>query len=59
MGIRFLCTACEKKLNVKSFLAGKKGVCPKCGASIQIPLESEILSKKEAAAMAAGGEAAM
>ena len=40
MGIRFICDACHKKLNVKSFLAGKRGVCPKCGASIDIPVES-------------------
>jgi hypothetical protein len=45
MGIRFLCTACHKKLNVKGFLAGKKGVCPKCGASILIPEESQLPSK--------------
>ena len=62
MGIRFLCTACHKKLNVKSFLAGRKGVCPKCGGSIQIPLESQLPSKKEAeqgAAAAAQGETAL
>ncbi len=47
MGIRFLCTACHKKLNVKGFLAGKKGVCPKCGASILIPLESQLPGKSD------------
>lgn len=41
MGIRFLCPACNKKLNVKSFLAGKKGRCPKCNARIVIPEQSE------------------
>jgi hypothetical protein len=29
-------------LNVKSFLAGKRGVCPQCGAGLDIPLESQI-----------------
>lgn len=37
MGIRFRCQACEKKLNVKSFLGGKRGICPHCGAKIAIP----------------------
>lgn len=37
MGIKFLCTQCGHKLNVKSFLAGKKGICPKCQARVDIP----------------------
>ena len=37
MGIKFRCHACDKKLHVKSFLAGKRGVCPKCGAKVRIP----------------------
>ena len=41
MGIRFRCQACDKKLHVKSFLAGKRGVCPKCGAKIRIPAQSD------------------
>ena len=41
MGIKFRCQACDKKLHVKSFLAGKRGVCPKCGATIRIPLHSD------------------
>lgn len=41
MGIKFRCPACDKKLHVKAFLAGKRGVCPKCGAKIGIPLSSE------------------
>lgn len=36
MGIKFNCPN-GHKLNVKSFLAGKKGVCPRCGASFRIP----------------------
>jgi hypothetical protein len=41
MGIRFRCHQCRNKVNVKDFLAGKKGICPKCGTSVQIPLQSE------------------
>jgi hypothetical protein len=41
MGIKFRCHACDKKLHVKSFLAGKRGVCPKCGAKVRIPLAGE------------------
>jgi hypothetical protein len=40
MGIKFRCPS-GHKLNVKSFLAGKKGVCPKCGVSLRIPDASE------------------
>jgi hypothetical protein len=40
MGIKFHCPN-GHKLNVKSFLAGKKGVCPKCGTKFRIPAESE------------------
>ncbi len=40
MGIKFHCQSCSKKLNVKSFLAGKRGICPHCGSKIDIPAES-------------------
>src|SRR3954471_6078756 len=40
MGIKFHCPN-GHKLNVKAFLAGKKGVCPKCGARMRIPTASE------------------
>jgi len=40
MGIRFACPQCEKRLNVKAFLAGKRGICPHCEARFRIPLES-------------------
>src|SRR3954470_22092743 len=40
MGIKFHCPN-GHRLNVKSFLAGKKGVCPKCGAKMRIPTASE------------------
>jgi hypothetical protein len=39
MGIRFYCPN-GHKLNVKSFLAGQKGICPYCGTKVDIPLES-------------------
>jgi hypothetical protein len=38
MGIRFTCPN-GHKLHVKAFLAGKRGVCPQCGAKILIPTE--------------------
>lgn len=40
MGIRFSCPN-GHSLHVKSFLAGKLGICPHCGAKFQIPEESE------------------
>jgi DNA-directed RNA polymerase subunit M/transcription elongation factor TFIIS len=42
MGIRFHCPHCQDRLHVKSFLAGMRAVCPKCGAKLQIPNESEL-----------------
>ena len=39
MGIRFFCPN-GHKLNVKSFLAGKRGKCPECDARFLIPTES-------------------
>jgi hypothetical protein len=41
MGIRFLCPN-GHKLNVKSFQAGKRGICPHCGARFTIPGESTL-----------------
>src|SRR3954454_1461650 len=41
MGIRFSCPN-GHKLNVKSFLAGKRGVCPRCGARFVIPVPGEL-----------------
>ena len=40
MGIRFNCPN-GHKLNVKEFLAGKRGVCPQCGAKFIIPEQAE------------------
>jgi len=42
MGIRFYCPECDRRMNVKSFLAGKRGICPHCDARWDVPLESEI-----------------
>ncbi len=38
MGIKFLCPQ-GHKLHVKSFLAGKRAICPKCGEKVTVPLE--------------------
>jgi hypothetical protein len=40
MGIRFTCPN-GHKLHVKAFLAGKRAVCPKCGAKTVIPSAQE------------------
>src|SRR3954468_11735462 len=40
MGIRFNCPN-GHKLNVKEYLAGKRGVCPQCGAKFIIPEQAE------------------
>ena len=45
MGIRFFCPQ-GHKLNVKSFLAGKMGICPHCDARVKIPLTSTRPSSK-------------
>jgi hypothetical protein len=39
MGIRFSCPN-GHRLNVKTFLAGKRGICPDCGARFTIPQET-------------------
>jgi hypothetical protein len=39
MGIRFLCPN-GHKLNVKAFLAGKRGICPDCDVRFIVPFES-------------------
>lgn len=46
MGIRFYCPN-GHKLNVKAFQAGMRGICPYCGAKVQIPLHSTRPSTKE------------
>jgi hypothetical protein len=46
MGIRFHCPN-GHKLNVKSFQAGRKGICPYCGTKFVIPIQSTRKSSKE------------
>lgn len=40
MGIRILCPN-GHRLNIKSFLAGKRGICPHCDAKFDIPFQSD------------------
>jgi hypothetical protein len=47
MGIRFACQACGHVLNVKQHLAGKRGLCPKCRAAIDIPEQSTASRPRE------------
>ena len=47
MGIRFICPNCDKKLNVKSHLAGKRGICPDCATRIRIPSKPSAVSAEE------------
>ncbi len=47
MGIRFFCPN-GHKLNVKSFQAGQRGICPSCGAKVQIPEQSTRPSSRQA-----------
>jgi hypothetical protein len=46
MGIRFYCPN-GHKLHVKSFLAGKRGICPHCGVTVDIPFTSTRPSSRE------------
>ena len=39
MGIRFLCPN-GHKLNVKAYLVGERGICPRCDAKFLVPKES-------------------
>ncbi|MEO1523941.1 MAG: GYF domain-containing protein [Planctomycetota bacterium] len=39
MGIRFSCHGCGKPLNIKTELAGRRGVCPDCQIRFRIPLK--------------------
>lgn len=46
MGIRFYCpNGC--KVHVKAFQAGRRGICPHCGTSVDIPWQSTRESSKE------------
>ncbi|SMP38009.1 protein of unknown function [Neorhodopirellula lusitana] len=37
MGVRFACHACGKRLNIKTELAGRRGICPACSVRFRIP----------------------
>ena len=39
MGIKFYCPQ-GHKLHVKTFLGGKRGICPHCGSKVRIPAEN-------------------
>lgn len=52
MGIRFHCETCQRRLNVKEFLAGKRGICPHCQAKIMIPSQSTVGSQRARAGTA-------
>jgi len=43
MGIRLQCPN-GHKVHVKSFLAGKRGICPQCGAKFDIPADPNLSS---------------
>jgi RNA polymerase sigma factor (sigma-70 family) len=43
--ISFPCPACGNKLKVSAALAGKKGKCPQCGQSVQVPTPSSSTSR--------------
>src|SRR5262245_23477021 len=53
MGIKFRCPN-GHKLNVKSFLAGKRGICPHCGVGVDIPQSNGAPGKKHSGTAAAG-----
>jgi hypothetical protein len=53
MGIRFFCPN-GHKLNVKAFQAGRRGICPHCGVSVEIPLQSTRPTSKERGAPTGG-----
>lgn len=46
MGIRFECSHCQRRLNVKTIQAGQEGQCPHCREVVRVPLESAISSPK-------------
>ena len=57
MGIRFLCPN-GHKLNVKEFLAGKRGICPQCDAKFLVPTASGgmAVADEGPAAVESGGD---
>lgn len=47
MGIRFLCRHCKKRLNIKATQAGRKGKCPHCQGTIDVPMESTLTGARQ------------
>ena len=45
MGIHFACSACNKALNIKQSLAGKRSKCPQCGQRFRIPWHDQQFSE--------------
>jgi hypothetical protein len=58
MGIKFHCPN-GHKLNVKAFLAGKRGICPHCGIAVQIPTSAEREAEALGRSGSMGGSAAV
>lgn len=52
MGVRFACHACGKRLNIKSELAGRRGICPSCSVRFRIPIHDTETSTPIQAAVA-------
>ncbi len=42
MGICFLCTECQRPLNVGQEFAGRQGKCPHCECNLAVPEASQI-----------------
>jgi hypothetical protein len=51
MGIRFQCEHCQHGLNLKSELAGRRGICPKCKGKFRIPIDSIAISTEADSAL--------
>ncbi len=49
MGIQVDCPACGHSMKLKSFLAGKRGICPKCQKSFDIPSDGKEVSEAASA----------
>ena len=58
MGIKFLCPN-GHKLHVKTFLSGKRAICPKCGARVVVPAEPTSVIESEIASGFDGSSSAI
>lgn len=56
MSIAVACPNCDAKLNVRDDMAGRRGKCPKCNRSIDIP-SADVATKPAATVTFSGGEA--